>query len=268
METSASVRATFESAKQALERGDRVLAREGFARLTELQPRQTRAWLWRGLSAENHMAAALHYRHALDLEPDNAHAEAGLMASLAAAANALVARGVELVRAGQRPVAREAFTTALRLHPGRTEALVWLALVAEDPREAAAHLQASMHVHAEAGVVSEGAREALERTRIRLVRWLVAEGARAANSGDEARAMGLFDDALGLAPAAVDVLVWRASLEKDAAVGRALVARALEVDPAHVDALRWQTHFEEGDDEVELDDADVTATVDGSAAVT
>lgn len=267
MLTGADVRECFQAAKRAFDEGQVSAARVRFAQLVELSPAEPRAWMWRGLCARSPMEAALHYRRALELAPDEPHAEAALAESLATAAKELLERGVALVREGDRVSAREAFATVLRLQSTRNEARIWLALLAEEPQEAVAHLREAMHAPGDGRAASDGAKEALERTRTRLVRWLVAEGAKFAGAGDTARACSLFDDALALAPSAVDVLVWRASLETEPEIGRALVARALEIAPEHADALRWRKHFDEAEERVlEVLDADVTSSEAQAAA--
>jgi chromosome partitioning protein len=110
-------------------------ARLVYRRVTELQPSHEEGWLGRGRSADDAEEAMRCFSRALQLRPDNGHAQREFAAArerLRAEALARIEEGEAAVRGGERELAHTRFLEATRLDSSNDRAWVGCARTAED----------------------------------------------------------------------------------------------------------------------------------------
>ena len=79
----------------------------------------------------------------------------------------LVSRGKRLARQGRRKAARNCFARALAMEPNDVEALLWLAALADDPRESVHYLERALSIAPGNEAAHAGMRWARARLRVR-----------------------------------------------------------------------------------------------------
>lgn len=157
----------IERADTALASGDRELAYQLFARASELDPQDARAWQGRAETASSADEALVSYGYAAALDPDNQPLgrtlDAALDHRLGGAGKGdtpiLVAMGQELAEVGLTDRAQTLLDRALELDPSSTDALIWLAGISRDDQKQLNYLNRALATNprdprARAGVLS------------------------------------------------------------------------------------------------------------------
>ena len=135
-------------AEKARVAGDRERAHTFFARAVELQPNDARAWAGLASSASTPDEAIIGWAYTLTLAPENLEAKGELDALVQERivrarrpdAPVLVALGRTLAQVGQKPWAHRLLQRATELDPQNEEAWLWRAGVATDNNETLACL--------------------------------------------------------------------------------------------------------------------------------
>jgi len=149
----------------------------------------------------------------------------------------LVKEGVAATRAGEKERARQLFLDAVGLDPDNDSARLWLASVAESPREALEHLEHVLMLNPE----HEKALAAARAARVRA-------GVAAAKEQDLPVARQLLRQAVEEDPGCEKAWVWLAGVVETPEEAVAALERALEINPANertrgaLDNYRAQCH--------------------------
>lgn len=130
-------------AQMARTHGNQELAYQLYARASELNPQDARAWQGRADTAVSADETLVSYGYAYALNAESAQLARTLDAAIAQRmqdatkkdAPLLAAMGQELAEVGLTERARLLLTRAAELEPSSTDALVWLAALASDEQE-------------------------------------------------------------------------------------------------------------------------------------
>lgn len=157
----------YERAQNARAQGDRELAYQLYARASELNPQDAKAWQARAETATSTDEELVSYAYAAALDPMNQELTRTLDATLTQRtqttaftdAPLLVAMGQELAEVGLNDHARKLFARATELDSNSSDALVWLAGVAPDDQTQLDYLNRALAVNsrdprARAGLLS------------------------------------------------------------------------------------------------------------------
>ncbi len=143
--------------------GNKPLARRLLREVTELDPRSEVAWLWLAGVAEQPQDAVACLQRALEINPANDRARAGLRA-------ARLQAGVAEAKAGRHAEARHHLQAATADDPSNVNAWLWLASVSEGPQAAFECYGRALALgpateRARAGLVSAGLKAAAAESR-------------------------------------------------------------------------------------------------------
>jgi tetratricopeptide (TPR) repeat protein len=139
-------------ASSARAQGDSELAYQLYARASELNPQETRAWQGRAETAASTDEALVSYAYAYALDPSSSSLERTLEAAIAQRVHdadrqdvpLLVALGQELAEVGLDAQAQTLFERAIDLDPSCTDAFVWLAGISDEDQKQLDYLNRAM----------------------------------------------------------------------------------------------------------------------------
>jgi twitching motility two-component system response regulator PilG len=141
---------------------------------------------------------------------------------------ALLRDGVAAARAGDILTARSLLSQAAAAQPGSEPVWLWLAAVAETPREAISCWERVLEINPHQ-----------EQARSGLRRLLLQEGITLARTGEKSQARQLLLRSAGLDAENEIVWLWLASLADSPEEAVHYVRRVLEINPQHQRAIEW-----------------------------
>jgi twitching motility two-component system response regulator PilG len=118
--------------------GDKTRTRTLLRQVTDLDPQNEMAWLWRANSADQPEEVVDCLRKALEVNPNNENAKAALPDALVRAAAALT---------NDRPKAKRLLVEATTLAPRHEVAWLWRAGLADSPEESTKYLQTVLAIN-------------------------------------------------------------------------------------------------------------------------
>jgi twitching motility two-component system response regulator PilG len=139
----------------------------------------------------------------------------------------LLKDGIAAARAGNKVLTRQLLAEVTHLEPRNETAWLWLAGVAESPREALGHLRRVLEINPG----SERARSALKTVR-------VEAGIAAAQAQEKAEARALLGEAVAEDPGNETAWLWLAGVAESPADAVACLERVLGINPANERARR------------------------------
>ncbi|HEY7547596.1 MAG TPA: response regulator [Blastocatellia bacterium] len=126
----------------AAKAGEKASARTLLLKSAELDPHNEIPWLWLAYMADDAQQAIFYLKHALEIDPVQEQARAGLR-------KALLYEGINLAKAGDKAAAREALLEATELDSNNEIAWLWLASVADSTESAIICLERAIEINPE-----------------------------------------------------------------------------------------------------------------------
>jgi twitching motility two-component system response regulator PilG len=124
----------------AAKAGNKDHTRRLLREVTQLDPRNEVAWLWRASVAESPQDALAHLERVLEINPHNGRALEGVKA-------ARLHAGVAAAKAQDKATARRLLRQVTDQDPNNEQVWLWLAGVAESPQEAVGFLQQVLRIN-------------------------------------------------------------------------------------------------------------------------
>lgn len=235
----------LEQGKVALTKRDMTAAYSSFSRASDLRPTLADAWLGRAESAPEWEERVRCYSRALQASPSSAvirHSleqclQDGISQKGRASIAELVTGGACLEQAGETAMARRLYDHAVELDPRHEQALLGLARVATDQKEAILFIQRCLAVYPDSVL----AKDALEQTKGKLINEaskLVDRGNVQIKLGAKTEAHALFIQATNLDPANENAWLGAAQTCPDRRGALSLVKRALKLNPVNASARK------------------------------
>lgn len=251
--------AVLRTAERSRAIGDLARAHTFYARLVELDPKDTRGWVGMANTAQSLDERIISWGYALAITPDSWEARLQLDAAvderIAACgisdAHVLIALGRTLAEIGQRASAHRLLSRATDLDPTNAEGWLWRGGVSDDTNEVISCLQQALTLEPNNERAKAGLAWALEKQTktqpavtaadLQSAKATIEAGHAALQTGDLAAAHQAFQRATELNPLDDQAWFWRGSTAPNIDQALSYIEQALKLNPQHSAAkeTRW-----------------------------
>lgn len=251
--------AVLRTAERSRTVGDLARAHTFYARLVELDPKDTRGWIGMAMTAQSLDERIISWGYALAVAPDSweahlqldVHIDERITSSGIADAPVLVALGRTLAEINQRHSAHRLLVRATELDPTNVEGWVWRGGVSTDNGETISALQQALVLEPKNEQAKAGLAWALEKQmvahapvseeQVRQACEAFQVGRSAIQAGDLPGAHQAFTRATEINPHDDQAWLWRGSTAPNTDQALVAMEQALKLNPQNADAkeARW-----------------------------
>ncbi len=251
--------AVLRTAERSHAIGDLARAHTFYARLVELDPKDTRGWVGMANTAASLDERIISWGYALAITPDSWEARLQLDAAVderiascgISDAPVLIALGRTLAEIGQRASAHRLLARATDLDPTNVEGWLWRGGVSDDTNEVISCLQQALTLEPNNERAKAGLAWALEKqtqtepavtaSDLLNAKAAIEAGHVALQAGDLAAAHQAFQRATELNPHDAQAWFWRGSTAPNTDQALGFIEQALKLNPQHSAAkeARW-----------------------------
>jgi Tfp pilus assembly protein PilF len=211
--------------------GDKARARELLRLVTKADEGCETAWLWLASLAETTAERVQNLERVLVINPANQQAITALGAtrSTAPVLSALLQKGINAAKAGDRGIATELLLEVSEVEPQNETAWLWLASITESAEDKLAYLQRVLAINP----LNEHATQMFGRTKTQIARQLLTTGIAAFQRNDRELARAILLDVMEYDQNIEEGWLLMAYLTESVEEKTRHLERVLEINPAN-----------------------------------